>query len=99
MYAYLNEVGTNVIVDLEGENITFDGLIELFWDCLELNITNYETGALGNDCIACSMLGNTGVYIFELRFTDRDVHRLNETGFDTFHLDATSRKIWMEDHN
>ena len=97
MFAYLNEPETNVIVDTEGETVTFDELIECLWDCLELNVENYTSYNMGNDCVACTMLAQVNGLYVEIIFNERDLNALNEKGWETFSFGATSRDLWFEE--
>ena len=92
MYAYVDDYA--VVVDLDGEKATFDTMIECLWDMMELNITNYDVGALGNDCIGCSMLGIIDNMDVEIRFNDRDVARLNRRGSIRLYPTDVCRDEW-----
>ena len=92
MNAYVD--GFAVVVELDGDKATFDTLIECLWDSLELNATNYEIGALGNDCVGCSMLCDVDGEDVEIRFNDRDVTRLNNSGSIRLYSMGVCRDEW-----
>lgn len=94
MFAYTYDSVIVVSLD-DGEKATFDTLTECLWDCLELNIENYDVGCWGNDCLGCSMLGIIDGEDVEIKFCDRDVTRLNKMGLIRLYPVDTCRDEWF----
>lgn len=94
MFAYVYDSVVVVSLDDE-EKATFDTLIECLSNSLDLNITNYEVGCWGNDCLGCSMLGTIDGEDYEVKFCDRDVARLNKLGLIRLYPIETCRDEWF----
>lgn len=92
--------------EYDNDEILFDEVIEFVWDIPELNVTNFSTYCVGNDCVQCSMLGgmsvtylddrSEGVESMEYVFNSRDVEQLNVDGLMLVHISEMSPELWFE---